>query len=100
MKIPINGKPIYEASVTLHEWRWRFTRSPGPPASTTRLVLLVLSIYMDRVGECWPSIGELACACALSERAIGKHIRLAEDGGWIRITRRPRSNYRRNTYLA
>lgn len=56
---------------------------------TTRFVLLVLSIYVNKQDEvCFPSQATLAENAGLSERAVGIHIGKAIEAGWLVKTKR------------
>lgn len=87
----------------LFTWRDAVMSEHGPAASTTRHVLLTLGTHMDaQGGSCFPSTRTLATETALSRKTVEKHLRLAEDGGWIE--RKPRSGsgqgWRRMEYSA
>ncbi len=56
----------------------------GPRSSTTRLVLLVLSTFMDIDGQrAYPSEEKIAKNAALSEKAVRTHLTIAVKQGWI-----------------
>lgn len=93
------GKPINETAIDLHGWRDRVASDDGPP-STTRLVLLVLSLHMNRTGWCHPKVATVARRSSLSERIVSEHLREAARAGWIEIGRRPGKLYRQRTYQA
>ncbi len=94
------AKPINEAGVDLNGWRDRVASEDGPP-STTRLVLLVLSLYMNRKGgSCHPKVPTIALATGLTERAVGIHLREAVRAGWVEIGRRSGKHWRQNSYQA
>ena len=68
----------------LFEWRDATLGDSGPESPFTRLVLLTLSTHMDLDGKsCFPSQRLLAKETKLSRRAIGIHLRKAEQDGWI-----------------
>lgn len=74
----------------------------GPPSATTRHVLLTLAVHMKCSGaDCFPSIQTIAEETALSERAVKKHLRTAEEEGWIHRTSRGINGqgWRRMKYL-
>lgn len=74
-------------------WRSALCSAHGPKASTTRLVLLCLSLHMNEQGEnCFPSITRLATESALSRKSVIDHLQLAEDEGWIDRQERPERN--------
>lgn len=70
------------ATSLLFRWRWDIA-SPNGPASTTRHVLFTLSIHMNEDGQAFPSIALLAIKTGLSDRAVRKHLKIAEKEGWI-----------------
>lgn len=73
----------------LFRWREAVVGENGPPDSVTRLVLLVLSLNMNKEGgSCFPSVEALARRCSLNERTVRRHLDRAEDLGWIRRSRR------------
>ncbi|MGQ7939094.1 helix-turn-helix domain-containing protein [Paraburkholderia sp. D1E] len=52
--------------------------------STTKLVLFVVAEYANAVDDIvWPSIESLAERASLSERAVAKHLAIAERDGWL-----------------
>lgn len=56
----------------------------GPPAPTTRYVLLMLATYMRCDGShCFPSAETLADDTCLSDRAVRNHLKEAIHTGWI-----------------
>ena len=74
-------------------WRSAFCSAHGPKASTTRLVLLCLSLHMNEQGEsCFPSINRLAMESALSRKSVIDHLQIAEQEGWIDRMERPERN--------
>lgn len=86
----------------MHRLRWRdLVASEHGPPSTTRLVLLTLSTFMDRSSAAWPSTMTLAECTGLSERAVCTHLEAAERDGWItRSTRGGGRGWKRHTYRA
>ena len=67
----------------LFAWREAVCGDSGL-TSTTRHVLLVLSMHMDiDGGRCFPSIDRIARMAALSKPAACKHLKLAASEGWI-----------------
>ncbi|WP_196773819.1 helix-turn-helix domain-containing protein [Burkholderia vietnamiensis] len=63
-------------------WRRSMTDSDLP--STTKLVLFVLAEYANAMDDImWPSLETLASRASLSVRAVGKHLALAADLGWL-----------------
>ena len=97
------------AGATKHEsclrerWRDLVASVDGPSASTTRHVLLTLSLHMDISGYCFPSTRLLAERTGVSERAVCAHLALGADSGWISKSRRQGASgqgWRRNQYQA
>lgn len=82
-------------------WNWRDAIRQAELSSTTKLVLLNLSIYMNDMGEgCFPSIPQQVRDTGLSERAVYVAIANAEEGGFLerkKITRRGKTC---NEYVA
>ena len=74
----------------LFSWRSAFTSKLGPKDSSTRLVLLTLSLFMDETGgSCYPSQQRISDASGLTKPTVIDHLERAERGGWI--IRRERS---------
>jgi hypothetical protein len=72
----------------LFGWRWEVLRSNLP--STTRLVLLTISIHMDDRGQTngklSPTTLTLADETGLTERTVCTHIQVAREKGWVLTT--------------
>ncbi len=52
--------------------------------STTRHVILTLSLYIPELGQgVFPKVKELAAFCGLAEKVVRTHLKLAADRGWI-----------------
>ncbi len=67
-----------------NQWRDWLRSEEGPPDSTTRHILLNLSMWMKANGEqCYPTIAILAQETAISERTIKKKLKEAACNGWI-----------------
>lgn len=65
-------------------WSWRQAIQKSKLASTTKLVLFNLSVYMNEVGEgCFPTIETQAADTGLSTRAVIKHLDLAVKAGFL-----------------
>lgn len=82
---------------------WRDAIQNSSLASTTRLVLLNLSFYMDSQGGiCYPSINRQAADTGLSARAVITHLQIAEKEGYIikRTKRNPGSQWSHSIYFA
>lgn len=63
-------------------WREAFLNTDIP--STTKLVLLVISTYMnDHGGGAFPAQSTIAENASLSKKAVNKHINIAIEHGWI-----------------
>lgn len=70
--------------------------------STMKHVLLTLGTRMDPDGgSCYPSTRTLAADTGLSRRTVEKHLRSAEERGWLRRERAGHSGqgWRRNRYV-
>ena len=68
----------------IFSWRHAIVESDLP--STTRHVLLTLSLHMNDVGEsCFPSIERIAKETGLSRMSVITHLHKARDAGWIKI---------------
>jgi hypothetical protein len=66
----------------LFAWRKAITQSTLK--ATTRHVLLTLSLHMNAEGKsCFPSVRTVAGEAGLSRRAVGVHLTLAVNEGWI-----------------
>lgn len=69
-------------------WSRAVSSPDGPPKSTTRHVLLALSLYMSPKGDsCFPSIDTLASDTGLSRKSVIAHLQEAAELGWV--TKRP-----------
>ena len=65
-------------------WSWRQSIQKSPLQSTTKLVLLNLSIYMNELGHgCFPSTKTQASDTGLSERSICTHLDIAQENGFL-----------------
>lgn len=65
-------------------WSWRQAILKSELQATTKLVLLVLSTYMNDHGEgCYPSQEQIAASASLTARAVIKHIDLAINAGFL-----------------
>lgn len=65
-------------------WTWRHAIAQSGLQATTKHVLLTISLYMNEMGKgCYPTQEDLAKATSLTERAVRKHIDIAEKEGWI-----------------
>lgn len=80
---------------------WRSAILKSELQSTTKLVLLVLSTYMDdHGGGAFPNIKTIASDSGLSERAVCTHIEKAVDAGFIVVSKQKLAgkNWARNAY--
>jgi hypothetical protein len=90
----------------LRRERWVWTRyiagDAGPRDSTTQHILLTLSLFMNSGGgSAFPSVPKISRATRRCERTVRKHLRDAEEAGWITITQRRRRgqfNFDSNLY--
>ena len=57
------------------KWQRQILKSDLPPNG--KYLMLTLSTYMDKDGECWPSIKALSVVTKLTENTVRKHIQLA-----------------------
>lgn len=65
-------------------WSWRDYIRQGDLQSTTKLVLLNLSLYMNEMGDgCFPSTEQQAIDTGLSERSVCTHLQKAVDAGFL-----------------
>jgi hypothetical protein len=65
-------------------WSWQQAILQSELQSTTKLVLLALSTYMNAHGDnCFPSHTTIAKDASLSTRAVITHIQLAVDAGFL-----------------
>lgn len=72
----------------LFSWRTAIVKSELP--STTKLVALVLSLYMSELGEgCFPAYATLGKRASLSRRRTYEHVGKLVEQGWLEKTERP-----------
>lgn len=65
-------------------WSWRQAVLDSGLNSTTKLVLMVLSTYMNEHGSsCFPSQRIIAGKCSLSKRAVISNLNIAAKAGFI-----------------
>jgi hypothetical protein len=68
----------------LRDWRDAVRSDRGPPSSTTRQVLIEVSLWMNNdTLIAYPSEETIAKKCRLSVRSVRTHLKLAADQGWI-----------------
>ena len=73
----------------LFDWRRLVASEYGPEMPRTRHVLLTLSLRMNRDGgSCYPAIRTLAADVGVGRSTVARHLKIAEEGGWIRRYRR------------
>lgn len=87
----------------LFQWRDLVSSKFGPSSPITRLVLLVISLYMDMDGgSCFPSIRLIAERTGLSVQAVVTHIKKAVDEGFLQVSVRgfTGQGWRRHEYKA
>ncbi len=83
--------------VDFGNWRDAIASEHGPSESTTRLVLLVLSLYMNsRRSSCFPSQPTIALRAGLGERSVREHLKLAQADRWIAIQHKSRPGGKRS----
>lgn len=70
-------------------WQWFVAISRSGLPTSTRAVLWAIRIFLDRDLRCWPSVELLADRTGLSEPSVRRHLRRAEQAGWIEATLRP-----------
>lgn len=70
--------------------------------SSTKLLLLTLSTYMNKNGRCWPSIKTLAKNMLMQKRTVLRHIEVATKQGWLNISKNSGQGqgWKRNLYQA
>lgn len=74
--------------MSMKTWSWQQAVQESELSSTTRHVLLNLSVYMNNRGEnCYPSTATQAKDTGLSERTIITHLQIAKDAGYIKVKR-------------
>lgn len=83
-------------------WQKAVNSEHGPLKSTTRLLLLVLSVFMGKNGFCFPSTKKIAQASGLSERSVCDHIKVAVEAGWLEKIENTGhgKSWKRNSYKA
>jgi len=65
-------------------WSWEQAVCKSDLQSTTRHVLLTLATYAGRQGQSiFPSANTLAGDTGLSKRTVQKHLKEAEEAGWL-----------------
>lgn len=75
--------------MTINVWSWRQGILKSKLQSTTKLVLLALSTYMNDHGNgCYPSMDTIASDTSLSRRAVFQHITNSIKEGWLERTKR------------
>jgi len=79
-----NSDKGYTKYWQLYDWRNRVASLKGPKSSVMRHVLLTLSLNMDEVCYCFPSIKYLAERTRLTEKTVGKHLNDAVQLGWLK----------------
>lgn len=88
----------------LFDWRSAVASPYGPASSTTKHVLLTLSLHMSAAGDsCFPTIELLVEESGLSKRAVLTNLKAAAEQGWITKREMPQANtmgWRRIEYFA
>jgi hypothetical protein len=83
--------------------RWRLAIQTSGLPSTTRLVLLNLTIYMnDEGGNCFPGTRKQAADTGLSEKAVIDHLKVAVQAGFLQKQSRGLrgARWKANGYIA
>jgi Helix-turn-helix domain len=79
--------------IDCERWQWRelFASEHGPTDTSTRLVLFVLSLHMNKQGQnAFPAQKLIAARSGLSERSVRTHLAHAQRAGWLRVYQKPR----------
>jgi DNA-binding Lrp family transcriptional regulator len=96
-------KPVWRGSIMPDEiaplFSWRSAICESDLGPTTRLVALVISLYMNEMGEsAFPSGATIAHKSGLSDRAVWTHIERLESEGWLSREKRFVSRNKVNLY--
>lgn len=71
--------------MTIKVWSWRSLIEQAALPPMTKLVLYTLANHMNEHGKgAFPSILTIGAACGLKERAVYKHIAIAERNGFLK----------------
>ena len=75
--------PVPKRLAPIFTWRSAILHSDLP--STTKLVALAISIYLNEMTHtAWPSAVTLARDTSLSDRSVREHVHILEREGWLR----------------
>ncbi len=79
-------------------WNWRRALIRSDLRSTTKHILLTLSVYVSEAGKgTFPSVRTLASECSLTRKTVQTHLRIGHDLGWIVVYRRHSENGRQTS---
>ena len=68
----------------LFSWRSAIASETGPENSTTRHILLTLSLHMSAKGNsCFPSLDTIATETGYAKETVSRHLKKAYQAGWI-----------------
>lgn len=82
------------------DWNWRRAVAESDLQSTTRHVLLTLSLHVSDAGEgAFPSVRTLVRQTGLTKPTVKKHLNLAVEAGWITRRSRHTDNGRQTSNL-
>lgn len=72
-------------SEEVRTWSWRHAVAKSGLSATTKAVLNGgLSLFMNEAGQsCFPKIADLVEYTGLDKKTVIKHLKIAEDEGWI-----------------
>jgi len=82
-----DGKHTEKTNKFLFRWRKAVASKRGPPSSTTRHVLLTLSLHMDSAGNsAFPSTRTLEEETGVSRKYVEIHLKKAMESAWIGVS--------------
>lgn len=85
------------SSAPAKPWSYRASVAESDLPAGTKLVLLVLSLRVNDMGDpTWPSYNTIAKDASLSRNSAIKHVALAIERGWIARERRFNAQLRKN----
>lgn len=81
-------------------WSWRQAVAESTLPSTTKHVLLTLSLFVSDVGEgVFPSVSTLVRLTSLARNTVREHLRLGQERGWLDKQERFSGNGRQTSNL-